>query len=254
MSKYFNYRIPVALFLIMVFSICLLPKSADALTLSPTRFELSGDPGETIIQEITLFNEGENSQNYYSSYLNFEAQGESGTPAFVESKDDLDKWISTHSVVSIKPGQSISVPFTIKIPANAEPGGHFASVFWGTTPSSPSGSVVSVGAKVGVLILLSVNGTTTEAGGLVSFSVVDKQFWHSTLPVSFEYRFKNDGGDRVKPVGTIKIRDTIFLPAKTLNANPTDGNVLPGSTRKFSVDWLNYTHPKEDVEPTKAVA
>lgn len=237
----------------MVFSICLLPKSANALTLSPTRFELSGDPGETITQEITLFNEGENIQNYYSSYSNFEAQGESGTPTFVESKDDLDKWMSTYSVVSIKAGESTSVPITIKIPANAEPGGHFASVFWGTTPSSPSGSVVSVGAKVGVLILLSVNGNTTEAGGLVSFSVVDKQFWHATLPVSLEYRFKNDGGDRVKPTGTIKIRNTVFLPAKTLDANPSSGNVLPRSTRKFSIDWLNYSHPEDKSEPTKAI-
>ncbi len=253
MSKYFNHRISLTLFLITVFSICLLPKSADALTLSPTRFELSGDPGETITQEITLINESDSAQNYYSSYSNFEAQGESGTPTFVESKDDLDKWMSTYSVVSIKAGESISVPLTIKIPTNAEPGGHFASVFWGTTPSSPSGSVVSVGAKVGVLILLSVNGDTTEAGGLVSFSVVDKQFWHATLPVSFEYRFKNDGGDRVKPTGTIKIRDTIFLPTKTLDANPSSGNVLPGSTRKFSIDWINYSHPEGQSEPTKAI-
>lgn len=238
----------------MLFSVCSLPKYADALTLSPTRFELSGNPGETITQEITLINESESIQNYYSSFSNFEAQGESGTPTFVESKDDLDKWMSTYSIVSIKAGQSISVPLTIKIPSNAEPGGHFASVFWGTTPpSSSNGSVVSVGAKIGVLILLSVNGETVESGGLVSFNIVDKKFWHATLPVSFEYRFKNDGGDRVKPTGKIKIRNTVFLPTKTLDANPSSGNVLPRSTRKFSIDWLNYTHPEDKSGPANIV-
>lgn len=229
------------------------PLTADALTLSPPRVELRGNPGETIKQEVTLTNDGKNTQIFYTSFANFEAQGETGTPTFVESKDDLDTWISTEENVALAAGQSVVVPIFIKIPKNAEPGGHFASVFWSTAPNSPNGTAVSIGAKVGMLILLSVNGDVKEAGGLVSFSIVDKQFWHATLPVSFEYRFKNEGGDRVKPTGTIKIRDTIFLPTKTLNANPTDGNVLPGSTRKFSVDWLNYSHPKNEIAPTNAI-
>lgn len=249
-----NYRKLLSISAISLFSLCFLPVSAHALTISPTRFELQGNPGETIDQQVTLINETKSNQVYYSSYSNFEAQGETGTPTFVDAKEGLGTWITTQEKVLLKPGESVIVPISIKIPNNAEPGGHFASLFWGTTPSNPNGSTVSIGAKIGVLILLSVNGDTTEAGGLVSFSIVDKQFWHATLPVSFEYRFKNDGSDRVKPNGTIKIRNTVFLPTKTLNANPMDGNVLPGSTRKFSIDWLNYSHPKDQPAPTKAIS
>ncbi len=230
------------------------PLKADALSVSPPRVELRGNPGETIKQDVTLTNDSKSTQIFYTSFANFEAQGETGTPTFVESKDDLDTWMTTEESVALAAGQSVVVPVTIKIPVNADPGGHFASVFWSTAPNAKPGQIsVSIGAKVGMLILLSVNGDVKEAGGLVSYNIVNNKFWHATLPVSFEYRFKNDGGDRVKPTGTIKIRDTIFLPAKTLNANPTDGNVLPGSTRKFSVDWLNYNHPKDEVEPTKTI-
>jgi hypothetical protein len=180
------------------------PFSASALSITPPRVELKGNPGETVIQDMTLTNDTKSTQIYYSSFANFEAQGETGNPAFVESKEDLGSWMNTEESVALKAGQSIIVPVTIKIPSNAEPGGHFAAVFWGTTPNATSGSAVSIGAKVGMLVLLSVPGNVKEDGGLVSFSTLDHKFFYNTLPVSFEYRFKNDGGDRIKPVGKIQ--------------------------------------------------
>lgn len=226
--------------------------SAEALTISPPRVELRGNPGEVVKQEVVLTNDTKNTQIFYTSFANFEAQGETGAPAFVESRDDLDTWIQTESTVALKAGESRIVPISITIPNNAEPGGHFAAIFWGTTPPSTQGATLSIGAKVGMLILLSVNGEVREAGGLVSFSTVGKKFWYKTLPVSFEYRFRNDGGDRVKPTGTIRIRNTVFLPTKKLNANESNGNVLPGSTRKFTTDWLRYKTPENENEGRSA--
>ncbi len=226
------------------------PFQVNALTISPPRVELQGNPGETIKQDLTLTNDTKNVQMFYSSFRNFEAQGETGNPSFVESKDDLDTWMSTEESVALKPGQSIIVPVTIKIPNNAEPGGHFAAVFWGTAPNTSSGISVSIGAKVGTLILLSVNGDVEEAAGLVDFSTQDNKIWHNTLPVSFVYRFKNDGGDRIKPVGRIVMHDIVYIPESKIDANPGSGNVLPGSTRKFNVDWVKEARPKDYVPPS----
>ncbi|MDE2031347.1 MAG: hypothetical protein KGI58_03780 [Patescibacteria group bacterium] len=231
---------------VLIFS----PHTASALSVSPPRVELQGNPGQTITQDMTLTNDTKSTEIFYSSFANFEAQGETGNPAFVQSKDDLDTWMTTEKSVALKAGQSIIVPVKINIPDSADPGGHFAAVFWGTAPTTVGSSAVSIGAKVGMLILLSVAGDVKEAGGLLSFSTANNQFWYNTLPVSFEYRFKNDGGDRIKPIGQITIHDMVYLPADRLDANIGEGNVLPSSTRRFNVDWIKNPRSKDYVAPT----
>lgn len=232
----------------------LVPIKTNALSVSPPRIEIQGNPGETIKQEMTLTNDTENTQIFYSSFANFEAQGETGNPSFVQSGNDLGSWMSAESSVTLKPGQSVIVPIQINIPSNAEAGGHFAAIFWGTTPSVTGASAVSIGAKIGTLILLSVPGNVKEDGGLVSFSTVDKKFLHTTLPVSFEYRFKNDGGDRIKPVGKITMHDLVYIPEDRIDANPGGGNILPGSTRRFNIDWVKNPRDKDYVAPTGVFA
>ncbi len=226
----------------------LYPNNSQALTLTPTRFEIRGNPGDTLDEELSLINETDTTETYYSSFANFEAQGDSGTPSFVDPKEGLGTWITTDSIVTVAPRQQKVVPFKVTIPKDAEPGGHFAVVFWGNTPNGSNG--VAIGAKTGILVLLSVNGDVKEAAGLLNFNTKGNKFFYNTLPVSFEYRFKNDGGDRVKPTGTIAMLDTIFLPSDKINANPTEGNVLPVSTRKFNVDWIKSEHPTDYVAPT----
>lgn len=227
---------------------------AEALTLTPTRFEIKGNPGEVLRQELKVLNEEKSTQVFYLSYSNFEAQGESGTPAFTDPTSGLGTWISTpFNSVTLSPGEQRSVPFTIRIPADADPGGHFAVIFLGTNP--PGGADgVSIGAKTGVLVLLSVAGDVVEDAGLLSFNVAEKKFWHQSLPVSFEYRFRNDGGDRIKPVGEIKIRNTFFIRSDRFDANKVEGNILPKSTRRFEVDWVKYERPADYIPADNFVA
>ncbi len=226
---------------------------AEAISVSPPRIEIKGNPGETIQQEMTLTNDTDANQIFYSSFANFEAQGESGNPSFVESKEDLDKWISVQESVALPPGGSVIVPVLINIPQNATPGGHFAAIFWGTNPTGTGASAVSIGAKVGMLILLSVSGDVKEAGGLISFDTLDNKVFYNTLPVSFTYRFKNDGGDRIKPVGKIRMHDLLYIPEDSIDANPTNGNILPNSTRRFDIDWVKNPRSNDFISPDNKI-
>ncbi|HNW71650.1 MAG TPA: hypothetical protein PKZ36_00450 [Candidatus Paceibacterota bacterium] len=230
------------------------PFTAEALTVSPVRVEISGNPGQVLEEKMTLINDTKNSQTFYSSFLNFEAEGETGNPAFVESSSDLDKWMSTENSITIEPGKSVIATIKIAIPQNAEPGGHFAAVFWGTFPNNPENPAVSIGAKVGMLILLSVNGDVEEGGGLLQFSTIGNKFWYNTLPVSFMYRFKNDGGDRIKPTGKTIIRNTFFIPTDKIDANISKGNILPNSIRKFEFDWIKSPRAKDFIAPEKVLS
>jgi hypothetical protein len=213
------------------------PASASALTITPIRYEISGNPGDVLTEKMNLVNEGRNTQTFYASFNNFEAQGDTGSPSFIDAKEGLATWITTEQAsITLAPGAQKELSFKIAIPKDAEPGGHFAAVFWGTSPGASPGQV-SIGTKTGMLILLSVKGDVKESAGLVDFQLHNNKHFYKQLPVGFQYRFSNQGGDRVKPVGSVVIRSIFGWVAKKVNANPFDGNVLPDTTRKFSPEW-----------------
>jgi len=142
--------------------------------------------------------------------------------------------------VVVESGKQSVVPFSIAIPQNAEPGGHFAAIFFGSQPPGAQGSgQVSVGGKIGVLVLLTVSGSVSEGGGLLDFNTNNNQRFFSTLPVGFSWRVNNTGGDRIVPRGDIKIKNTLQFTSATLEANKAEGSVLPGSARKFEAVWGN---------------
>ena len=208
-----------------------------ALTLTPIRLELSGDPGEIITQKITLINEKQTPETFYTSFENFTAEGETGNPTWSTPTDDLGTWMKATDSVTLLPGEQKNVPFTITIPKDAEPGGHFAGIFWGTTPKIQSGGQVAIGAKTGVLILLSVSGPISEKGGILEFATKNNQTFFTALPVDFYYRFQNSGSDRIKPQGNIDINNIFGIGSTKIFGNPIEGNILPRSVRKLETSW-----------------
>ena len=227
-----------AIFFAIVFLLCF--RQADAVTISPAKLELVGNPGQTISANFLLINEQDSDKTFYSSSENFEAEGDSGTPHFMgPGGGDLSSWIVSPSSIALKKGEQKTFYFDIKIPANAEPGGHFAAVFLSTSPTATSSSEVSVGAKIGVLVLLRVTGDVKEGGGVTSFSSENGSHFFSSLPINFIYHFQNSGGDRVKPTGEFRVKNILGWTKYVADANLAQGNILPNSTRKFSVAWGN---------------
>lgn len=225
-------------FVIALFLVWATPGDAFALTISPARIELQADPGQTIEGEFLLINEQDGDQTFYVSTQNFEAQGETGTPNFTSSTEGLASWVDTASQVSLKKGEQKKITYSITVPANADAGGYFSAIFLSSVPPATNGkSEVSIGSKVGTLLLLRVNGEVEEGGGIVSFGTKNNSHFYTTLPILFNYRFTNDGGDRVNPKGSIVVRNMIGIKTTTLDANASQGNILPGGTRRFDVAW-----------------
>lgn len=238
------YRfIVVTILLVGVASILLPLDRAKALTISPVRFEISGESGQTLIGEITLSNEDNIVRTFYSSSENFEARGEGGDPYFKPAEEGLSTWIKTESKIVLQPEETKTVPFSIEIPEGADPGGHFAAIFWSNMPPRNEGEQqMIVGARLGTLVLLRVAGEIREGGGILEFGAENKVFTH--LPISFFYRLANDGNDWIRPEGEIKIRNIIGLQTAVLNANPVQGNILPDSVRRFNVEWRAQNNTK----------
>lgn len=219
---------------------------AKAIIISPPRLELSADPGGRIASEFKVTNDSANPAVYYTQVENFEAGDESGNPVFVPAREGLATWVDVAPSVNVGVGEQVSIPFTIQIPRNAEPGGYFASIFIRTTPPPTSESEVSIGARLGTLLFVRVNGEMQEGVSILEFASKDGQRWFTSLPVHLYYRFQNTGADRAKPEGNIIIKNVIGITAKNLSANRTDGSVLPRSIRRFESTWITSGGGSED--------
>lgn len=238
---------------ILTAGFCLGMPSAQALTVSPAILELSIDPGQTITKEITLFNEGAAPVQLYASTQDFEAAGEGGQPKFLPkpvnaNEASASNWITVApSQIVVDPGKFIKTEFTVSVPLNADPGGHYVAVFWGIQPPTVSGpAAVAVGAKIGSLILIGVTGDIKESGQLKEFTLLKgKVYTH--LPVEFAFRFNNDGNIHLKPKGEIIIRNLLGGKAGAVLANDKEARVLPKQTRQFFTSWQ-----KQEVELSTA--
>lgn len=218
--------------------------SARAATVTP-RLELSGDPGETVVDKLKVTNEERQSKTFYTEVQNFESQDESGAPRFTTRGEGLSSWTQIPESITVGPGQTVELPITITIPELADPGGHFAGVFLQTSPPDGDSGEVALSAKLGTLILLRVNGDFIQGATVLEFATRNRQRIFTSLPVYFYYRFQNTGDDHLKPVGDVLITNTAGRLAKVLPANPVDGSILPKSVRRFEVVWANNSGPLE---------
>ncbi len=134
----------------------------SALTISPARVELTGNPGSVISDKFIVINDQDSDQTFYTSVEQYEVNSQ-GTPTFFRSSKGLASWIKVQSQVTLKKGERITIPFSIEIPSNTQPStkisktnpkGNGAAIFLSTNLQDNS-----MGAKVGLLVLLDVNGT-----------------------------------------------------------------------------------------------
>ncbi len=210
---------------------------ASALTVTPPLSELDLTPGETTKTKIKLYNETDTAVALYSEVVNFGAAGETGTPTydFGSEKIGLSTWIEvTPGPVHIEPGNSAEVAITINTPADAEPGGHYAVVFFSENPPS-DGSQVVIGTKVGTLYLADVDGDVTETADIAEFGTVKSSYYR--LPVDFFTRFHNTGSVHLRPTGEIEIKNMFGKVSDTVEVNVTQSATLPGQTRKYEATW-----------------
>lgn len=141
------YSLAGGIFLILLAISFISAPFAQAISISPPRLELDGDPGTTVSSEFKITNDTSSTATYFTQVENFESKDESGNPQFVQTKEGLATWVSVPSSITVAAGEQKTLPFTIRIPRNAEPGGYFSSIFVRTTPPPTSGSEVSIGAR-----------------------------------------------------------------------------------------------------------
>lgn len=216
---------------------------ADSITLSvsPPVFELSANPGEAINNKIRVTNLSDSPKEIFVEKRNFTALGEEGGVDLREEGEDstysLASWVSVNTQqATIPSNDSVVFDFTIAVPANAEPGGHFGSLIFRTEPTPVAdGSGASVGQEIGSLLLVKVAGDITEEASIASFTA-SKDSYESGTP-TLVTRVENTGNVHFKPRGKITINNMFGREVATLDLE--ERNVLPQSIRKVETEWAD---------------
>jgi hypothetical protein len=225
----------------------------QGLEISPPVLELSANPGQTITTQIRVRNVTTGPLIIQTEADDFGASSnESGSPDILlhesgETRYSLKYWVSMPSGMELAPSQMQTVNVVINVPANAEPGGHYAVARFTGLPAGVNGTGVSLSASVGTLMLLRVNGPITEQVNVAQFSSgqqVNVATWKSMDffqhgPVDFLVRLQDTGSIHEAPKGTITVKDMFGKSFGVLDVNSDGGNVLPGSIRRFVVHMPN---------------
>ncbi len=218
------------------------------LTVTPPLFKVNINPGGLWSSSVKIANNNSSPVTIYTQVIDFKAK-ENGGIEFIkeygseqggEKKIFLSQWVdvSKESIV-LEAYKSADIPFTIRVPEDAQPGGHYAAILTGNKPAEKieSGTGISISSMLATLIMLRVSGDIKEEGNIREFST-DKKFYKNP-EVLFNVKFENSGNVHLQPRGEIRIFN-IFNKVKgviSVNDKTEFGNVLPESLRKWEFLW-----------------
>lgn len=221
--------------------------AAQAIAISPVLYDFEIAPGSKKQGTITLINDTERQDTFHLEVRNFVAMGEEGAQEYLEEEDltGLASWVSVDKPsVTLEPGAVAEFPFILNVPTNAEPGGHYASIFFSRKPQNAQGTGVGIGGKVGVLLLVNVPGDVHEEGRIESFGLRGSMV-RSHLPAYFDLRIRNLGSVHFRPRGTLVIHNLFGHEVLRAPANPKNSAVLPNSVRRVESVWANTLDEEE---------
>ncbi len=218
---------------------------AKAILLSPPVMEIEIDPGSTTERAIEVGNETDQERVYSVGVRKFEVFGEEGKQKFIPIKEgddfDLASWIKyEEKEIIVPPKGSKNFVFRIEAPQNANPGGHYASIYFSSgKPLEENGeeSEVGVEAQIHSLILARVSGDILEKADIESFKLKGGKNLANRLPIAFEWKMKNYGNTHIRAQGNIEIKNMFGQRAELLDSNPNNYRVLPNSVRKIETQW-----------------
>lgn len=217
-----------------------------SLTVTPPLFQLTIGPGEQWASTVKVVNNNDYDVTYYAQVVNFDAEGESGKSTFTplitneDNSGSLAGWVTLEAKpLLVKAGESAQIPFSVRIPGDAPPGGHYAAILVGTQPGLDpvTGPSLKVATFVSSLLFVRVKGEVHESGRIREF-VTDNSVY-TDAQARFALRFENTGNTHLKPQGEVIIYNMWGKKrgAVLINQKNNFGNVLPESVRRFEFGW-----------------
>lgn len=209
----------------------------SALSVHPAIHDVEIDPGATETRSIQVENDGSVTETYVLTIQKFIPRGTLGQQEFLDPADTigLPEWMFVdRPEFTLAPGQTATLPVTIRIPANAPSGGYYAALFFSRKQTSDE--PLAMLPRLGILFFVRVTGPAVERLSLVDFATdVDTRYEH--LPIGFRVLLANEGNVHLVPQGVVTVKNMFGSTVARLRVNPEASKILPSSERAFTLAW-----------------
>lgn len=239
------------------------------LSLSYVACAAPGKPGITLdpyIQELTIKASDENANfdlkitnntgkdgDFKLVAVDFGTLNDSGGILFAGTDESqlvkkygLANWLSLPSdPVTIKQGETMTVPMSTINSTTLSPGGHYAAILitpdFGGSDSNRTSPRINVKQTISCLVLAVMQGGASYDLRLTGLS--DNHNFLRT-PTKVNVSFHNPGNVHVVPRGIVMLKQGNKEVARGI-VNEESGFVLPEADRKFNLNLKTETHSKE---------
>lgn len=226
------------------------------LTVIPAKVELQVPAGETATFSIELRNSGAGPLLIRIYAMDF-AVTPDNTFLFEEPgfyPYSCAPWIEMEgeSILEIPAGASASPSFRMNVPADAEPGGHFAVLFFQDASPSQPGQGAELTPRIGCQVLLTVPGDIVREGTIKGFEVEsdylslwapppEGQAGWPSRDIRYRLAVENSGNVHITVFATLRYRAVFGRGVGEVELGTM--TVLPGTVRYFegslpSPPWL----------------
>ncbi len=227
---------------ILVLSVLLLagsPAYALKINITPPRVELSIAPGEEKMGHITITNFDKTGSMRVKVYVQDLVYLPDGSNDFLPPNStpwSFADWIKVGPTeLDIAPGNEAVVRYLISVPKDVK-GGRYGVIFFEVVvpPSKVREVGASVTMRLGSIILVTLEGTEVYQARIANIKTAKPK---GDKPFSVSCTVENQGNILVRPHGTVKIIDEDKNQIAELGMNTDKGGVLPGTSRKFTVEY-----------------
>ncbi len=214
-------------------------QTAVSMKIQPALFEQTVNPGDKFSTSLTVTNPGTTAKQFSVGVQDITGIDQAGEPIFSSSsvpEYGVSSWVQLgDTAITIPAGGSVTVPFTIMVPKNAGPGGHYGAIFISSGATRPQFNGTGLGYEVGSLIELRIAGDATEQAEIKEFST-DKSLYQ-TPNVTFTASVADEGNILLQPRGPIDIVNMFGQKVGTVVINDQGSSIFPGDQRAFNVTW-----------------
>jgi len=199
-----------------------------------SKFEVNLDRGSSTTKTISVLNRTNKQLEFKVEVEDFVgSQDPNQTVILQGDKKELysleDYLIPEINTFSLKSGQKMILPITVKVPEDVNSGGLYGSVLISShsaTERGRDGDYLTAGS----VVFISTNGEVIKDGKLTSFVKLN-----SEEKIGFEFLFTNTGNVHLNPYGHINIFNIVGTQISEIEVPAYFA--MPDSVRYRKVEW-----------------
>ncbi|MBC7746639.1 hypothetical protein H7Y40_01515 [Pedobacter sp.] len=209
----------------------------ESITLAPVSSRFQIDAGTTKEEELTILNDGNTAYDFIVYARPYSVSNESYDPNFTQTPSNADayQWVQFRQVSwHAEAGQTIKIPYTVRVPKGAAPGGHYGVIFAETQPvQETNGTSVIRKKRVGSIVYATVKGSYTTGGQSLGSSVPPIQF---RAPLYANTTVENTGNADFEAQTVYRVSD---LFGNVKYETQKQFIILPATARKLNFEWVD---------------